>query len=75
MQSFDGDKLVSTDQGTLDELKEKIKEMEGKTTHSVIGRLPEKGQKITINGLNYTITYVDKALGKFHARIIRPENS
>ena len=45
--------------------------MKEDSTHQVIGKLPKKGQKITINGLVYETTFVDVVKGLFHAKINR----
>ena len=72
MQSFDGDKLISTDQGDMGELNKKMDQLNELATHHVIGKLPSKGATIELNGLKYKITYVDKIMGKFHAKILKP---
>lgn len=71
MQSYKNDELVSTDLGTINELKERIKELEGKITHSVIGKIPEKDTVIVVNGLKFKITFSSNADGCFKARILR----
>ena len=73
MQSYKDDKLVSTDQGTIEQLKERIKELEGRATHHVIGALPQKGDKVTVNGLQYKVVSSDGIEGKLRLRIMRPK--
>lgn len=72
MQSYDGEKIIFTGKGTLDQLKERMEELQGEATHYVVGTLPARGDTLEIKGLKYTVTDVDKELGEFHARLIRP---
>jgi len=73
MQSYENKKLISTDQGTIEELKERIKELEDQATHHVIGKLPKKGDVVTVNGLRYKVVSVDGIEGKLRLRILRPK--
>jgi len=72
MQSYKNDKLVSTLMGTGEQLGERIKELEGRATHHVIGKLPKKGEVVTINGLRYKVVSSDGLEGKLRLRILRP---
>lgn len=71
MQSYEGDKLVSTDTGTLKQLFERAQEIDGQILHHVIGKLPSKGEVVTINGLRYKVASVDGVEGKLRLRILR----
>jgi hypothetical protein len=57
---------------SVEKLTDKIRE-ETQKPNSNFGKLPEKGLQFEMNGLRYEVTYVDKALGKFHARLARPK--
>jgi hypothetical protein len=42
-----------------------------KNEHLVLGKLPNNGDKITINGLEFVVTYVDKQFSKLHLELYR----
>jgi len=79
MQTFDeNDQLFQTDVGHLKDLLGEMTEIQEehreKNLYHVIGKLPNKHQIIQVNGLQYKVTFVDKALGRFHAKIQRTED-
>ena len=72
MQSYNESELIDTKQGTVDELKKRIDELEGKATHHVIGHLPKKGNIVTINGLRFKVVSMDAIKGSLRAKILKP---
>lgn len=74
MQSYKNDELVSTLMGNGEQLKARMKELEGQATHHVIGKLPKKGEVVTVNGLRYKVTSSDGLEGKLRLRILRPRS-
>jgi len=73
MQSYNNEKLISTDVDTIEGLRARIKELEGQATHHVIGKLPSKGDVVTVNGLRYKVISADGIEGKLRLRILRPK--
>ena len=73
MQSYDGDKLISTDQGNLDELTNKMKELKDQATHHTIGTIPDINSIVEINGLKFRVTGVNAERGRLHLKIVRPK--
>jgi hypothetical protein len=57
---------------SVEKLTDKIRE-ESQKPNPHFGKLPEKGLQFEMNGLPYEVTFVDKALGKFHARLAKPK--
>ena len=72
MQSYNESELIDTEQGTIDKLKKRIKELEGEATHHVIGHLPKKGDVVTINGLRFKVVSTDAIKGSLRAKLLRP---
>lgn len=75
MQSSDAlgniKQIEQVDLNKLDELASKIKSAEEKGAVShVIGKLPVKGEHITINGLSYRVEFADFVKGKYAVKLI-----
>ena len=71
MQSYKNDELLKTQTGSIKELADKMVK-DTVATHHIIGRMPNKGDSITLNGLSYKIVSVNKAKGHFVAHIKKP---
>jgi len=74
MQSYNESELIDTKQGTIDELRNRIKELEGKATHHVIGYLPKKGTTVSVSGLTYKVTSVDAIKGTIRLKLLKPKS-
>ena len=75
MQSYDNDELLKTlTASKMEELTDAIhNDPELKNaTHHVIGKLPNKGDTIRLNGLEYNVVSVNKLKGHFVAHIKKP---
>ena len=72
MQEYKDDRIIKSLTGDTKELIGTLEKdiKNGKATHGIIGKLPQKGDLIKINGLKYRIVYVDKQLGKVNLKII-----
>lgn len=78
MQVFDGNNnLLQTLDGTLDELKEKKREIEQNTSDSTnkptvrLGHLPQVKDEIEVNNLIFVVTKT-MPRGRFQAKIKQP---
>ena len=70
MQSFDGDELLQTLRGEVDEL---IKSMPHDATHHVIGHLPKVGDDVTINGLIWIVARINDEAGWMRLTLKTPQ--
>lgn len=52
---------------------EKAEKEHGPQIYHVVGKIPKKKERITVNGLTFIVTYSDFATGMFHAKIERPQ--
>ena len=73
MDSYRENVLIDSSQGTIDELKQRIEELEGKATHHVIGKLPKKGDIVKVNGLLFKVISADGLEGKLRLKKVRPK--
>jgi Mg2+/Co2+ transporter CorC len=63
--------LTQVDLGNIPDLAAKIKtaEEKGAVSH-VIGKLPQAGQNVQINGLSYRVDFADFVKGKFQVKLV-----
>lgn len=73
MQTYENNKLVDTSVDEFVKLQKAQSKMHSKMTYSVIGKLPEKGSRVTVNGLEYKVRMCDKQLGRLHLEIRKPD--
>ncbi len=75
MQTYEDEKLLATTMGKPKELGEVLEEQQSKmrVTHAVIGKIPSKGDVITVNGLNYKVKTANVIDGTFKAKILKPK--
>jgi Mg2+/Co2+ transporter CorC len=55
MQSYHEKELVDAFYGKAEELTKRFDELGDKVTHAVIGKMPAKGQEVSINGLVFVV--------------------
>lgn len=62
---------TEVDLSKMDELVKKIQaaEKKGAVSHT-IGKLPQAGQQISINGLIYRVVFADYVKGKFNLKLV-----
>ena len=72
MQSYNEKKLVSTDMGNMEELKERFTALESDITHATIGKFPVKNDIIMVNGLKYRVEDSNLIEGTFTVKILKP---
>lgn len=74
MQAFNYNELLETLQGPQAELEARKEELlaSGKATRVVIGRLPERGQEVEINGLTFFVFNVMEQSGKVFLQLKKP---
>ena len=73
MQSYKEDKIISTDMGDVDELTNKLKELDQQIDHATIGKFPMKGDIVKINGLQYKVKTANAIEGTFKVKILKPK--
>ena len=67
------DELQSTDRGSIDELADKMKQLQEQSSeplHHIIGQIPKKDSVIKVNGLEYKIVNSNPHRGMFVAKIL-----
>lgn len=67
MQSYQEDEHIGTFIGAPGEL---IEQMPPEATHHVIGKIPERGDQITINGFVWTVERVKAQHGWMRLRLL-----
>lgn len=74
MQAFNYNDLLETLQGPKAELEARKEELlaSGKATLVVIGKLPERGREVEINGLTFVVFNVMEQSGKVFLQLKRP---
>ena len=75
MQTWENDKLKSTDTGQMDQLfkrAEELKKESLKPLHHVIGEIPKKDTVIKLNGLEFKVVNSNPHKGMFIAKILKP---
>lgn len=74
MQTYEGDRLVDSTQGSYKELLERVEKLnEAGATHHVMGLFPKPGEEITINGLVFKVRKTNLKTGKILLKIKKPE--
>lgn len=63
--------LTEVDMSNVSDLAAKIKSAEekGAVSHA-IGKLPQAGGQVTINGLSYRVDFADYVKGKFNVKLV-----
>ena len=69
--SQEGEIVKTLTRDTPEEIGKELSEFlkKNKITHFTVGKIPEKGNVVEINGLKYDVTDVDNALGKVFLKI------
>jgi NhaP-type Na+/H+ and K+/H+ antiporter len=70
MQSYTDQHLVKTLEGSLAEL---TKAMPAEATHHVIGKVPQFGDDVVINGLTWVVMRVNDQIGTLRLRLKKPQ--
>lgn len=71
-QAFDKEgKLIGSASGdSFKDVAEKLESLGDQVKSIKMGKIPNKDDVIEIDVLKYKVTYVDKALGKIHLKIL-----
>ena len=74
MQTYNlRDQIIATNMGSIDELSDKMKELQEQSSeplHHVIGEISKKDSIIKVNGLEYKIVNSNPHRGMFVAKIL-----